>query len=216
MTDTLLLPLAQASAACYAKGAIPTWQSSLRLVHAYHSLVQVGEAWVNCVAFEGTTDWQEWAVDFFAVQVPVIEHQQLGFVHAGFLLNVQAVLGGIVKELGALGWPPFYITGHSKGAGEATLAAGLMKALGHPPLGVRVYEPPRVGGEALAAYLADQDFAWTQTWNPDGRDLVTLVPEGPSWRHDERLVRLQVPDTYGIAQKHKMPAVLEAIGKLPP
>ena len=42
MSDALLLPLAQASADCYAPGAIPTWQSSLRLVHVYHSLVKVG------------------------------------------------------------------------------------------------------------------------------------------------------------------------------
>ena len=216
MTDPILLPLGQASADCYAPGAIPTWQSSLRLVHAFHSLVRVENAWFNTIAFEGTTDWQEWMVDFFASQIPVIEHPTLGFVHAGFLLNVQAVFGGIVKELGALGWPPFYVTGHSKGAGEAILAAGLLKVLGHPPLAVRAYEPPRVGGPVLAAYLADQDLAWTQTYNADGSDLVTLVPDGPSWKHDERCVRLQVPDTYGIVQKHLIPAVIEAIGKLAP
>ena len=214
MADKLLLPLAEAAAACYIPGNQPTWQSSLRLVHVFHSLVKIEEAWTNCFAFEGTTDIQEWMVDFFAVQIPVIEHPQLGFVHAGFLLDVQAVIGNIYNKMASLGWPPFYICGHSKGAGEAILCAGLMKAMGHPALATRAYEPPRVGGEILKEYLADQDLAWTQTYNSDGLDLVTLVPEGPSWCHDGTCVRLEVPDSYGIAEKHRIPAVIESIKNL--
>ncbi len=208
--DPLTLALARAAAACYAPGAVPTWQGDLRLVHVFHSVVDD----VNCFAFEGTTDWQEWVVDFFALQVPVFDHPILGAVHAGYLLNVEAVIGNIIRQMSSLGWPPFYITGHSKGAGEGTLCTGLMKAIGHPPLATRVFEPPRVGGDRLKAFLAADDLIWTQTWNADGADIVTLVPDGPTWDHDGTRLRLEVPDSYGIAEKHKIPAVIAALEAL--
>lgn len=208
--DPITLPLARAAAACYEPGAVPTWQSELRLVHVFHSVVNG----VNCFAFEGTTDWQEWAVDFLAVQVPVFGHVLLGDVHAGFLLDVEAMLGNIVAKMSSLGWAPFYLTGHSKGAGEAILCHALMKTLGHPPLATRVFEPPRVGGAKLKALTAGDDLLWTQTWNDDGADLVTLVPDGLTWVHSGTRLRLQVPNTYGVAEKHRIPAVVEALGKL--
>lgn len=208
--DRVTLPLAEAAAACYAPGAVPTWQSSLRLVHVFHSVVLD----TNCFAFEGTTDWQEWVVDFFAVQVPVFDHMLLGPVHAGFLLNVESILGDIIAKLSGLGWPPFYLAGHSKGAGEAILCHALLKAIGHPPLATRVFEPPRVGGTQLKSFLAGDDLIWTQTWNAEGSDLVTLVPDGLTWCHDGQVLRLQVPDTYGLAEKHRIPAVLEALSKV--
>ena len=209
--DRITLPLAEAAAACYAPGATPTWQSEFRLVHVFHSVVLD----TNCFAFEGTTDLAEWAVDFFALQVPVFDHPILGAVHAGFLLDVEAVIGNIIAKMSSLGWPPFYVTGHSKGAGEAILCHALLKALGHPPLATRAFEPPRVGSEKLKAFLADDDLIWTQTWNADGADLVTLVPDGPTWCHDGTRLRLEVPDAYGIAEKHRIPAVLEALRRNP-
>jgi hypothetical protein len=204
-----LLPLAQAAAACYANDAVFAWQNELKLAHVLHTTVNG----VNTFAMAGTMDVQEWLVDLLAMPVPVAAHPQLGDVHAGFLIDVEgAVRDCIVPTMEKLGWPPFYLTGHSKGAGEAILAHGLLKALGHAPLATRAFEPPSVGGGDLVAFLAGEDLVWTQTFNASGDDIVTLVPKGPTWWRPPSLVRLPVPDTDDWVTKHKIPAVLAAIG----
>lgn len=143
MNDSLLLPLAYAASGCYKPGVVYAWENDLKLAHLTHTVVND----INTFAFAGTEDWQEWLVDFFAIQVPVANHPQLGWVHEGFLINAQgAVNDYILPALQGLGWPPCYVTGHSKGAGEAVLACGLLRVAGHAPVASRVFEPPRVGG----------------------------------------------------------------------
>jgi hypothetical protein len=210
IADPLLLPLAEAALACYAAGAVPTWQNAATTVHVFQSTV----GGLPCFAFEGTVDLAEWVIDFDAVETWVTNHPQIGIVHTGLLQTSQAAVDGfILPTLVALGYPKFYVTGHSKGAGEAILATALLKAGSCPPLAVRAFEPPRVGGSTLRDYLADIDGAWTRTSNAEGWDIVTSVPFGPTWDHpwDVRRVLLTVPDAYDIPTKHRMPAVLAAI-----
>ncbi len=87
-----------------------------------------------------------------------------------------------------------------------------MKRRGHAPLATRAFEPPQVGGAVLRDYLAGEDIAWTATVNAHGRDLVTQVPFGPDWCHECDPLLLTVPDCYDAATKHRIPAVLAALG----
>ncbi len=208
-TDPLMLALARAAAACYADDVVYAWENATKTAHLVHTAVNR----IETFAFTGTLPkLDEWMVDFLALPVPVAGHPQMGDLHAGFLIDAQgAVSEFIAPTLAALGWPPFYLTGHSKGGGEAPAATGELKALGHPPLAVRLYEPPMCGGADLAAYLADQDIVWTQTWNAAGADRITEAPIGPTWRHNGLMVPLRVPDGDSLATKHRMPAVLAAL-----
>lgn len=210
-SDPLLLPLAQAAAACYVTDVAYTWQNKAKVAHVIASKVNG----VLTFAFAGTEDWQEWIVDFFAVQVPVVQHLQLGAVHAGFFIDALAAVNEcIYPMLKSLNFPPFYISGHSKGAGEGEVAHGLLKAMGHVSLATRLYEPPRVGGLMLRNFIGTDDLSWTQTTNATGDDFVTCVPIGLSWWHPNDAKVLVVPDTYDLAEKHRIPVVLEAIGEL--
>lgn len=209
--DPLLLPLAQAAAACYAPGVVYSWETPRKLVHVLASQVNG----VLTFAFAGTLSFNEWLIDFLVAQEPDFEHDQLGWVHAGFLQDAQAAVDAyIAPTLAAAGWPAFYLAAHSKGSGEAVLAHGILKAMGHPPAATRAFEAPRCGGATLTAYLADQNVVWTQTFNAEGDDIVTKVPFGPTWEHCGAPVRLRVPDDLDLAQKHRTPAVLAAIGGL--
>ena len=209
MLDPLLIPLAKASADCYATDVVYSWENINKTAHLLHTVVNN----TNTFAFCGTLPKvDEWEVDFFAIPISVEDHPQMGDVHAGFLLDAQvAVVEYIAPKLESLGWPPFYLTGHSKGAGEAPLAAGELKAIGHQPIAIRLYEPPMCGGAALLTYLSDIDILWTQTYNNDGVDIVTLVPFGESWKHNGSLLQLKVPDSYDIPTKHRIPAVQAAL-----
>ncbi len=224
MSDPFLLPLCLAAARCYDSAIQPTFQNAERLVHIYQSVVtipSIGE--INDFSFEGTSSFEEWIVDFVCGPIESTQHPQAGPVHAGYLLDVQSVIGDIAHAIGALGNPPFTISGHSKGAGEAIICTMLLKGAGLPPLATRAYEPPRVGGPQLNAYLANDDIGWTRTTNKNGSDLVTLVPAGPislippgAWLHTGKMTLLTVPDSYGVAEKHRIPAVLAALQAVQP
>lgn len=207
MMDALLFPLANAAGACYVEPPAPTFENELKSCHVYESTVN-GHP---CFAFEGTTDIQEWIIDFLAIQVPVLQHPVLGWVHMGFWEDIGPCVDDIENRLHELGNPPFYITGHSKGAGEAILCHAALKVRGLTPLATRAYEPPSVGGPVLAQFLAGDDLMWTQTFNREGPDIVTLVPGGPTWSHDGQCQRLVVPDNYDVATKHRIPGVMTGL-----
>jgi hypothetical protein len=210
--DPWLLPLADAAAACYADGGVPWFQNPAKTCHVFKSIV----AGHPCYAFEGTSSFREWMIDFLALEVPWFAHPEAGPVHLGFWLDIQDAVAAIAADLTGIGWPSYLVTGHSKGAGESVLACLQLSMLGHPPLATRSYEPPTVGTDLLTRCLARRkvDIGWTKTWNTTGVDIVTQVPDWPEWVHQGVETRLQVPDAYGIAEKHQMPAVLAAVQAL--
>ena len=61
----------------------------------------------------------------------------------------------------------------------------------------------------------DQEVVWTQTWNKDGPDVVTRVPQWPEWHQPDVVTHLQVPDPDDVSIKHEWPAVLAAVEALP-
>jgi predicted lipase len=207
MYDELTIALAAPAAATYVAGGVPSFRNTAGTCQVFHTIVNG----VHCFAFEGTVDLEEWIIDCLAVEAPIFDHPSYGRVHLGFYLDIKDAVSFILMTLGAMSWPPFYLTGHSKGAAEAQLAHAELKDARHPPLATRAYEPPCVGGTALAAFLAGEDIKWTQTHNAKGADVVTLVPPGPLWTHVGPPIRLAVPDTYEVADKHGMTAVLAAL-----
>lgn len=212
-TDTiaLLKALAVPVTAAYAPDLVPWWVGAGGTCQLYRSVV--GDK--NVFTFGPTETFQEWMVDFFAVDVPVHAHPLFGPIHLGLWLDSQEAIVTIAATLAGLGWPSFYLADHSKGAGQSILAHAAMMSLARAPLATVAFEPPCVGGPALTRYLAGQTIIYTETHNARGFDLVTDVPPPPAWEHQGERVVLPVPDSFGIAQKHEWPAVLAGVEALP-
>lgn len=204
--DPLLLALSVPVGQTY-DGQTPWFQNTTKTCQVYKSVVQDHP----CYSFGATRTWEEWLVDFLALELPTHDHQDYGPVHFGFYLDTIDAINAIDADLASLGRPSFYVAGHSKGASESLLAHAEFKARGRAPLGSRHYEPAMIGGPQMTAWLAGEDIGWTQTFNAQGPDIVTVEPPGWAWEHQGALTRLQVPDTYGFAQKHEIPAVLAAV-----
>ena len=210
MTDALLGPMATLMASVYDPSRRSTWQNADKTCHVY--LAYLGN--VPTFAFEGTTDLAEWMQDFNPVECPDTLAPQIGCVHQASLNNVLAVLPSITAFLDAQGKPACYVTGHSKGAREAPICHALLKAAGYHVTAGYYFEGPRAGGNELRDYLASEIIVATQTWNVHGSDIVTLVPDGPGWSDLRMRTRLEVPDSYGIRDKHVMSGVLAGIAGL--
>ncbi len=207
LVDQWLLPLCLASAATY-DNPRPWFVNRLNTCQVYKSKSDAGH---SIYAFKGTQSFREWMVDFLALDVPFLHHNDAGAVHLGFWLDTIEAIKAIEVDLIADGRPSFLLTGHSKGGAEAVLAHLELKRYGLIPLATRCFEPPMVGTVHLSACLASDDIAWTQAINVHGKDVVTLVPDWPEWDHQGAMTQLQVPDSYGIAQKHEIASILSAV-----
>lgn len=125
------------------------------------------------VAFRGTETNQprDWARDAAFAPLP---GEPGGRVHSGFRDALNEIWAAIEDELDVNG-RPLILTGHSLGAGLATLAAARALDIGHEIAAVYLYGSPRPG-------LADFRAAFDQrlqavTFNViDHIDLVTRVP----------------------------------------
>lgn len=169
-----------------------------------------------CASFEGTSTPAEWIKDFEAVELVDHRYPQIGPVHAGIASGVLAIFD---KLKAMLSEPEFDLVGHSKGAGEALIAAGLFAAIDRKARRVRAFEAPRVGGPKLRDALADVDVIQTQTRNSAGPDIVTRVPwdgwAGQTWLDVREPLTLIVPDSLTVPQKHRIGAILTALAGLP-
>lgn len=211
MNDPLLLPLAAAAMRCYDADVKFNWEGEDKTSHVLHTTVNG----IHTFVFAGTMDLEEWGVDVLVIPVPVPDEPQLGDVHLGFMLGVRrAVLDFILPTLSELKWPPFYLTGHSKGAAQAGLAHAYLKSMQHLPLATRMYEPPFFGGQKLADLMVGDDVEWTETYNIHRTDIITRVPIGPYWKRHKPSIRLQVSDEADFVTMHKMPAVKAALQTL--
>lgn len=214
MVNKFLL-FAEACSKTYDKDNIPLFEDSLKTVHVFMTEIDG----IPTFAWEGTSDFQEWMIDFLAVNVPLSDHPLLGKIHSGFLRDILAIKPKIWSWLEEKGWPEYYNTGHSKGAAESIVFHALMKAEGHAPKATYSFEPPRVGTQVLVDYMSKEPLEWTYTKNSHGIDLVCQVPfETLLFQYkniNDHGKELIVPDTYDIPTKHRIPAVLEAIKKLP-
>ena len=212
MVDLLLSKLADEALACYDDVPNFAWEGENKTSHLRHSVIEG----VHTFTFAGTMPTvSEWLLDLFAIPISIPDYPGVGNIHAGFSIGaLGAIHGYILPTLKHLSYPPFRLCGHSKGAGQAGQAHGILKCLGHKPLATRLFEPPMFGGKDLSNLVSDDDIEWTQTYNKYGSDLVTHIPFGSFWYRDRKPIRLQVPDSDTIAAKHRMPSVMTAIGKL--
>ena len=214
MIDATTLALARAANDCYNPTTVPWAIGELTTWQVYKSVIPSPLDPANqhpCYAFEGTNNGLQWIIDLSAEEVVLWDHPTMGPVHLGMACSALAAAEAIAADLRALGWPSYYITGHSKGAGECQIAAAFLTMLGHAPLAMVMLEPPLVAGPALDKLLALTDCRWTQTFNAAGNDIVTTVPPWPNFNQRGTLIRLQVPDSYDIGTKHRSPAVLAAL-----
>jgi hypothetical protein len=145
----------------------------------------------DIVVFRGSVTAQDWARDFLALPHETEAHPTLGDVHAGFMLGMDAAYAHVVPLLRS----SVYVTGHSLGAGRATLFTGLLVAAGRTPIGRVVFGEPRSGCADLAALVNKVGVNRSyRNADPTGRghDLVTDVPTDPPFEH-----AVQLTDIFG-------------------
>ena len=208
--DHLLMPYALACQFTYS-GAMPTFEDPAQLTHVYASQIE-GRL---CFSFEGTQATLEWLYrDLIVLNPETVAHPEFGAVHGGIAKGAWAVCDIFESYLNVAGNPPYALAGHSKGAGEAWLAAAEMKRRNRPPAFVAAFEGPHVGQQRLQEWCQDISGTETATINSHGRDIVTQFPlDWPSVK--EPRLMLPVPDAYSIGTKHRIAGVIDGLRGLP-
>jgi len=203
------MDLAAGSAGCY-ENVPPTWSDPINDVHVFIGMLSGG---VHGIGFEGSQSLIDWIRDIQALPLFSFTHLKLGPLHHGLYQTAASALPAITSYLSGLGWPDYVIYGHSKGAGEALIAAALLVDLGHPPLRVGAFEAPRVGTRMLRSVLSGVDVVQTATRNVRGVDIVTRSPPWIGFVDARDPIVLTVPNSFDIATKHRIPAVIAAMAR---
>ena len=163
----------------------------------------------------------DWERDFLAMPY---DDPALGLVHAGMLIGMRK---SVEQAHATIAGRPYFIGGHSLGAGRANLATGLGVVRGHPPLATVLWGEPRAGGDRLVGLNATVRLRSYR--NTDGgiiHDPVTdLPPAAPvPFRHAGGTARplLDVVEPPGDfadvvpTSYHHFALYLAATGKLTP
>src|SRR5262245_23350812 len=145
---------------------------------------------VVIVAFRGTKDPLDFVTDARFVQTAFLpEGAVRGRVHGGFIDALDAAwpaVRGAIREFRDAS-QPIWVTGHSLGAGLATLAVARLAVEGVEVSGLYTFGSPRVGDTAFAASF--DAVAKTRTFRfVNDLDIVPRVPpEGvpllPPYQH---------------------------------
>lgn len=151
---------------------------------AIRTFVSKRDDGLNIVAIEGTHDPLGWSLDFFSVTVQDqqgMEHQTLGFVHAGFYDAAIAALPRLAL-LAASG--PYAICGHSLGAGLALLIGALLsqddfKDAKLSPVKIGAFAPPRVGGAGFVKVATSIPFCAYRFGNDPVPEVPITLPGFP-------------------------------------
>ena len=114
----------------------------------------------------------------------------LGWCHAGFVRGVRTLWPDIKAAIIRRHTGGVWLTGHSKGGAEATIAAALMVIEIGRPAGLTTFGSPRVGFAPLGGWLAGADVKRYVR----GRDAVPAHP-WPLWgyRHVGAAIRIGTP-----------------------
>jgi hypothetical protein len=122
----------------------------------------------DVIVFRGSATFQDWIRDFRAAPVPT----RVGHVHAGFHDGLERVW----KEARPLITQPIIVTGHSLGAGRASILTGLMVHDGAPPVARIVFGEPKPGFIDHAKLIAPVPGRSYRNGDNTHHDLVTDVP----------------------------------------
>jgi hypothetical protein len=130
-------------------------------------------------SFRGSQSLIDWISDFLIGPWPSADHNEIGPVHAGLGANVAGVIDQIARESAGRN---VGLVGHSKGAGNAILAAGHLIARGVNVTQLAAFEAPHVaflGNTILPALIARIPHVLA-TKNGHGLlfDPVCVVPPG--------------------------------------
>lgn len=170
---------------------------------------------MTVIVFPGTTDIQGWLRDFEAVPSTPHDHPQLGPVHAGFWAGVDQAYQ-IVSQAGCLDGPVI-VGGHSKGAANGILFAGLLTAAGKPPAAVVTCGEPRAGMALLARLLAPVPIRSYRNLDDPVCDVPFTLP-GFDYQHPRALIPLAAAplagDPWGPLAAHHIELYAEGIGAL--
>jgi hypothetical protein len=171
---------------------------------------------VNVIVFRGSTTLEDWKRDAEAFADP-FDDDDIGPVHPGFnqgLLKVasEADAHGFLRN--------FIVTGHSLGAGRASIFTGYVTWNKKPPLSRVVFGEPRPGFQQLADVIKDVPGRSYRNGSGDGLhyDLVTGVPFScwpELYVHPTRLTDVTAPpapdDTWGPFSWHHMQLYVSAL-----
>ena len=169
----------------------------------------------NIIVFRGTQTGREWLNNLTALQRPYtdpISGQYFGRVHEGFIRNYLKIIQPLPRQVAETlnSSIPCYVTGHSLGASQATIAA-LDIALNvprlRPQLQLYTYASPRVGDKTFATLHSRMipnsyrvvNLADTFTLLPPTKTVGTYLHIGQEWsfisaQHD--IVPNHVVNTY--------------------
>jgi hypothetical protein len=130
-------------------------------------------------SFRGSRSLLDWIHDFLIGPWPSAHHDEIGPVHAGLGENVAGVIDQIARESAGRN---VGLAGHSKGAGNAILAAGYLMARGVNVTQLAAFEAPHVAflGNAILPALIARIPHVLATKNGHGLlfDPVCVVPPG--------------------------------------
>lgn len=141
----------------------------------------------DLVLFRGSTTPQDWARDFLALPHQLTTHPQLGDIHAGFALGMETAYAHLQPLLIK---PNVVVTGHSLGAGRASIFSGLLTAQNSGlNISTVVFGEPRSGCDRLRVLLAGNQYRSYRNADPSGagHDLVTDVPPDPPFARNRPL-----------------------------
>jgi pimeloyl-ACP methyl ester carboxylesterase len=130
----------------------------------------------DVLALRGSLTVEDWMRDF---EVLPVWHSGLGFVHGGFLEDMDEVYATVSAVVG----PNVVTTGHSLGGARARILAAMFAVAGKPVSMVCVFGSPKPGFENLARVIQKSGTVHLSYRNR--RDVVPLVPMAPWWAHPE-------------------------------
>lgn len=199
------LDLAQACLDTYNDAAAWDNKWTIDTVNVYLRRVEQGAI----IAFEGSNSEEDWLRDF---QAWPRKHPLLGYCHSGFLQGADAVYTALAKVVDG----SFAITGHSLGAAEALICAGLFSAHGRPPTKILTFGTPRPGMARLSNIL-NTSGAFIKHYR-NGPDPVADVPLSiaPLWLYqkpvmDTPLYVAPADDAHDPFHWHHMPLYFSGV-----
>ena len=132
----------------------------------------------HILAFEGSQDLLDWISNLQIDElVPYKDHPDAR-VHHGFWVGYAKVRDQILRDLVERNVSRLFLTGHSRGAAEATLAAlDIREELGNISMTMVNFGSPRVGNQAYSSLFESEMTGQSKWWRvTHARDPVPRLP----------------------------------------
>jgi len=128
------------------------------------------------IVLQGTSNIAGWEADFDALPV---EHPVLGHIHSGFYKNLVALWGAISPALSLLlPTDQIEVSGHSKGAGEGVILAGMLHERGYHVV-CFLFACPNAGYADFRTYMSAVPGTSFRNAPPDAEWFGDPVPNVP-------------------------------------